>query len=118
MTKAPLTPESAAIHRQQTADDECHAKDVHRELVDQIVQTVVKVVRSVVGNTQQNCADGQDNKPTEQQQVEQSAERLAMNTFLRQRIFGKPPNPHTPVTLKTAALTFAPEPGASRDLPH
>ena len=41
-----------------------------------------------------------------------------MNTFLRQRILAEPPTPHTPVTLKSALLTFTPEQRAGRDLPH
>src|SRR5439155_10733417 len=50
--------------------------------------------------------------------MEQSAERRAMNTFLRQRILDEPPTPHTPVTLKSALLTFTPEPRPGHHLPH
>src|SRR5216110_1604966 len=41
-----------------------------------------------------------------------------MNTFLRQRILDQPPTPHTPVTLKSALLTFTPEQRPGCDLPH
>ena len=69
-----------------TTDDECHAEYVHRQFIDQVVPAVVKVVWAIVGDRQQRGADRQHNEATEEQQVEKSAERLAMNTFLRQRI--------------------------------
>src|ERR1043166_4948045 len=93
MTKAWFTFEPAAIHRQHATDDECHPEDIHRQLIDEIVQTVVKVVRPIVGYHQQCSADRQHDEPAKQKQVKQSAERFAMNTFLRQRILGGPPHP-------------------------
>src|SRR5206468_10992902 len=41
-----------------------------------------------------------------------------MNTFLRHRILEEPPTPHTPVTLKSALLTFTPEQHPGHDLPR
>ena len=65
--------ESTAIHGQKTADDECDAEDVHRQLIDQIVPAVVKVVWAVVSDCQQRRADRENNEPAEEQQVKQSA---------------------------------------------
>src|SRR5262249_16888990 len=50
--------------------------------------------------------------------MEESAKRLAMNTFLRQRILDEPPIPHTPVTLKSTSLPLTPEPHPGRDLQY
>src|SRR5881227_3397648 len=50
--------------------------------------------------------------------MEESAERLLVNAFLRQRILDEPPTPHTPITLKSALLTFTPEQHPGCDLPH
>ncbi len=79
---------------------------------------MVKVVWPIVGDRQKRGADRQHNEATEQKQVKESAERLAMNTFLRHRILEEPPTPHTPVTLKSAPLTFTPEQHPSHDLPR
>ena len=57
--------EGAAIHCQQTTDDECHAEDVHRQFIDQVVPAVVKIVRPIVGDRQQRGADRQHYEPTE-----------------------------------------------------
>ena len=118
VTQASRPSKGAAIHGQQTTDDECHAEYVHRQFIDEVVPAVVKVVWPIVGDRQQRGADRQHNEATEEKQVEERAERLAMNTFLRHRILEEPPTPHTPVTLKSAPLTFPPKPNASRDLPH
>src|SRR5215831_15058668 len=118
MTKARLTLERAAIHREQATNDERHAEHVQRQLIEKIVPAVVKVVWAVIRDSQQNRADREDNKSAKEQQVKKSAERLAMNTFLRQRILDEPPTPHAPITLKSAPLTFTPEPHPGYDLPH
>ena len=41
-----------------------------------------------------------------------------MNAFLRQCVDDESPNPHPPVTLKSARLTFTPESQAGDDLPY
>ena len=79
---------------------------------------MVKVVRPIVSDSQQRGADGQHDEAAEEQQVEQSAERLLMNAFLCQRVNSEPLNPNPPITLKSARLTFAPEPHVGYDLPH
>src|SRR6476646_9559673 len=43
VAQARFTRESAAIHREKTADAECDAEDVHRQLVNQIIPAVMKV---------------------------------------------------------------------------
>ena len=65
--------EGSAIHGEKTTDDECDTEGVHRQLIDQIVAAVVKVVWSVVSNCQQRRADSENNEPAEEQQMKQSA---------------------------------------------
>src|SRR5438128_9127937 len=110
MTKARLTLKGTAIHCQQTTDNECHAEDIHRQLVDEIVPAVVKVVRPIVSDSQQRGADGKYHEAAEEQQVEQRAERFFMDAFLRRCVNSQPLQPHTPVALESALLTFTPVP--------
>ena len=86
VTEARRPLKGAAIHGQNATEAECHAEDVHRQLVDQVIPAVVKVVGPIVSDRQQRGADGQHDEATEEQQVEESAERLFMDAFLRQRI--------------------------------
>src|SRR5947199_7420284 len=118
MAEARLPLEGTAIHCQEAANDKCHAEDIHRQFVDKIVQTVVKVVRPIVSDSQQRGADGEHDETAEEQQVKQSTEGLLMDALLRQRIGAEPLYPHAPITLKSARLAFTPEPHVDYDLPH
>ena len=70
---------------------------------------MVKVDRPIVGDHQERGADRKNDEPAEEEQVEESAERLAMNAFLRQRVRDNPLNPHPPITFKSARQTFTPK---------
>ena len=65
VTEARRPVEGAAIHCQEATNDECHAEDVHRQFIDQVVQAVVKVVRPIVGDCQQGGPDRQHDEATE-----------------------------------------------------
>ena len=85
--KPPVTPvvaealrslEGAAIQGQQTTETQCHAEDVHDQLVEEIVPAVMKVIGTVVGDPKQRRPDRENEETTEKKQVQERAERFAL----------------------------------------
>ena len=57
MAQARLAAKGTAIHRKETAEAEGDAEDVHRQLVNEIVPAVMKVIGAVVRNREKGGAD-------------------------------------------------------------
>ena len=105
MAEARLAVERRGDTSRADSREECHAEDVHRQFVDEVVPAVMKVVGAIVGDRQQRGADGENDEAAEEQQMEKRAERLLVHAFLRQRVNSMSRrNPDPPVTLKSARL--------------
>src|SRR5262245_33043457 len=115
-TRRPL--KRAAIHGQNAAEAKGHAEDIHRQLIDQVVPAVMEVVGTIVSDPQERGANGQHDEATEEEQMKKCAERLLMDTLLRQCISHKPSNPNPPIALKSAWPAFPPKPHMAHDLPN
>src|SRR4030095_8233501 len=118
MSEARRPFKGTAIHGQNAAEAKGHAKDIHRQLVDQVIPAVMEVVGTIISDPQERGADGQHNEATEEEQMKKCAERLLMDALLRQRISHEPPNPNPPIALKSAWPTFSPKPHMAHDLPN